>query len=154
MPETINLEAAIALASSICHTRKSADGDNLIIQSLRLMLQFTDSAERVVAVLLNSLWMFPEIITEDLAEIGYPDSVIDALRLLRDTENPNFWKLVANNRLARKVKLMALRQALDEPKPFVLAGQELEMQEKLEDAYLFLAKEDTKCRDLIQIQGL
>ncbi|HLL81001.1 MAG TPA: hypothetical protein VK420_00060 [Longimicrobium sp.] len=109
------LEDAIALAASAHRGQVDKAGQPYILHPLRLMLRLESDAERMTAVL-HDVVEDTAVSLDQLAGLGYPREVLDALELLtrRPTDTYEaFIERVSGNALARRVKLADLEDNMD-----------------------------------------
>lgn len=109
------LEKAIGIAVSAHRGQKDRYGAPYILHPLRVMQRLSTPDQQIVGVLHDVVedtdWTF-----ERLAEEGFPDSLLEALKAVTKTKEEDyddFVKRSAANPLARRVKLADLEDNMD-----------------------------------------
>lgn len=109
------LERAIQIAANAHAGQTRKDGSPYILHPLRLMLKMDSDEARIVAIL-HDVVEDTDISFEDLRREGFPESVLEALRLLthdKDTPYEEYVEWIKPHPLARKVKLADLEDNFD-----------------------------------------
>ena len=110
------LEKAISVALEAHENIVTRSGRPYILHPLRLMLQM-DSEEEMITAVLHDVVEDSEFTLDDLAAMGFPDPVLDALALLtHDKEKSsyeNYILALKQNPLAVRVKLADLTHNMD-----------------------------------------
>ena len=110
-----DLDKAIKLACNAHAGQKDKAGKPYILHPLRLMLNFQNKQEQVVAVLHDTI-EDSDMTLEDLASFGFSELTIDALDCLskrKNEEYEDFIKRIVPNELARKIKIEDIKDNLD-----------------------------------------
>jgi (p)ppGpp synthase/HD superfamily hydrolase len=111
------LERALALAVEAHEGQRNAVGGPYVLHPLRVMLRLAGEAERVVAVLHDTVENCADRVTlERLRREGYPEEIIDAIDRLsrrRGESYAAFVERIVPSPLARRVKLADLADNLD-----------------------------------------
>jgi (p)ppGpp synthase/HD superfamily hydrolase len=111
------LERAIALAVEVHEGHRDAEGRPYLLHPLRVMARVDTDLERVVAVLHDTVENGRDRVSlERLRADGFPEEVIAAVDCLTDREGESyedFIARIAQNRLARRVKVADLADYLD-----------------------------------------
>lgn len=134
------LEQALRLAVNAHAGQTDKGGEPYILHPLRLMLQQTSPAARLVALLHDAIEDSP-LSLDDLAAAGIPVEAITAIDCLtkRDGEvYADYLQRVAANPLARQVKLADLRDNMDITRLPALGEAELQRLRKYQEAYRYL----------------
>ena len=115
--ESTLIERALALAVEAHAGHRNASGGPYVLHPIRVMLRVEDEAERIVALLHDTVENEPDRVSlERLRREGYSDEVVDAIdRLTRRPGEPyaDFVERIAPSRLARAVKLADLADNLE-----------------------------------------
>ena len=101
-----------------------------------------DEASTIVALLHDSL-EDTEITLDELADMGFPDEVIHALDLMTHRDGDDYFAYVeklADDPLARKVKLADLKHNLDISRLETVTEKDLERAEKYRKAIEYLER--------------
>lgn len=109
------LEKAIALAVTAHAGQRDKADSPYILHPLHLMLQMESDEERITAVL-HDIVEDTTVTFDELAELGLPDSVLTALRLLTHetaVSYDDYIVAIKPNDLARRVKLADLSHNMD-----------------------------------------
>ena len=109
------LEDAIILAVQAHHGQVDSGGQPYVLHLLRVMLRQTGTAGRIVAILHDAL-EDTGLVLSDLKKAGFDDEVcqaVDCLTRKRDEEYEHRIDLIADNPLARRVKLADLEDNMD-----------------------------------------
>ncbi len=135
------LERAIRIAVEAHQSKLDKAGAPYILHPLRVMLQMDTTAERIVAVLHDvvedSGWSLG-----DLEREGFPSRIVQAVGFLtrRDGETyDDFIRRLAQNPLARKIKLADLEDNMDIRRLPQITEKDLERLAKYHQAWLMLA---------------
>lgn len=110
-----NLDTAIAIASKAHAGQVDKAGQPYILHPLRLMLKFRNEEEMIVAVL-HDVVEDSDISLNELKNSGFSEAITQAIDCLskRNGESyDDFILRVANNALARKVKIEDIKDNLD-----------------------------------------
>lgn len=110
-----SLEQAIELAVTHHKGQKDKAGKPYILHPLRVLTAMETEEEQIVAVL-HDVVEDTVVTIEDLKEDGFSENVLRVLRLLTkkpDDEYFKYVKRIANNAIARKVKLADLEDNMD-----------------------------------------
>ncbi len=110
MDSSPTIEDAIALAVAAHRGQLDKAGKPYILHPLRVMLQFKDPEEMIVAVL-HDVIEDTAITLRDLRGQGYSDKVLHALAALTRHEDETYTDFIdraAKNPLARRIKLADL----------------------------------------------
>jgi (p)ppGpp synthase/HD superfamily hydrolase len=101
------LEKAVSIAVEAHRGQRDRTGAPYILHPMRVMAGVDSDIEKMVAILHDVVedtdWTF-----EKLAQQGFPDEVIEALKCVTKREGEeyeDFVKRSASNKIARKVKL-------------------------------------------------
>ncbi|HSM56658.1 MAG TPA: HD domain-containing protein [Candidatus Sulfomarinibacteraceae bacterium] len=110
------LEKAISLALRAHRGQVDRCGQPYILHPLHLMLQMDTDAERMAAVL-HDVVEDTDVTLADLEEEGFPQEVLQAVRLLTHDRPDNpyeaYVRALKENPIARKVKLADLQHNMD-----------------------------------------
>jgi (p)ppGpp synthase/HD superfamily hydrolase len=123
---------AISLAARVHRDQRDKAGEAYILHPLRVMLRQTDETDRIVAVL-HDVLEDSDVTAEDLRGSGYSDDVIAALEALTKHAGEtydDFIERVAENSIARRVKLADLEDNLDATRLTTVEEKDLERMEK------------------------
>lgn len=109
------LEKAIALAVEAHRGQKDKSGVPYILHPLRLMMATCSDAERIVAVLHDTV-EDTHVTFDTLREAGFSERIVDVIRLL--THGPDesyelYIERLKRDRLARKIKLLDLEDNMN-----------------------------------------
>jgi (p)ppGpp synthase/HD superfamily hydrolase len=140
------LEAAIALACESHRGQTDKGGRPYILHPLRLMLGFDSTSEQVVAVL-HDVVEDSSVTLEQLRELGFDSSVVDALDCLtrrRAESYDDFVDRVAGNPLATRVKLRDIQDNLDLSRLGTLNAEDLQRIAKYHRALVRLRATDAQ----------
>jgi (p)ppGpp synthase/HD superfamily hydrolase len=137
------MEKALALATKAHAGQQDKQGQPYILHPLRLMLQMETEEEMIAAVLHDVIEDTPMTLDE-LKQMDFPDSVLDALELLtHDTAGmpyPDYIAAIKGNVLARRVKLADLAHNMDVRRlPVPLTAQDWGRLEKYRHAWEILS---------------
>jgi len=116
MEHVPSVEDAIALAAAAHRGQRyaSPDAEPYIFHPLRVMLACADPSDRIAAVL-HDVIEDTDVELAHLAEAGYPPEIVAALdSLTRRPDEPydDYIERAAANAMARRVKLVDLRENL------------------------------------------
>lgn len=134
------IERAIAIALTAHSGQVDKAGAPYILHPLRLMVQM-DTEDEQLAALLHDVVEDSDLTLDDLRDVGLPESVLAALALLTHQageDYEDYVRQIADNPLARKVKLadLADNMRLDRiPNP---TPKDLERLEKYREAQALL----------------
>lgn len=134
------IERAIAIALTAHSGQVDKAGATYILHPLRLMVQM-DTEDEQLAALLHDVVEDSDLTLDDLRDEGLPESVLAALALLTHQageDYEDYVRRIADNPLARKVKLadLADNMRLDRiPNP---TPKDLERLEKYREAQALL----------------
>ena len=109
------LNKAIETAAKAHDGQRDKAGKPYILHPIRVMLGVEGEYEQCAAVL-HDVLEDTEITAEDLKKEGFPDEVIEALKLLTRTEEDDYFDYVNRlkpNKIARAVKLSDLKDNMD-----------------------------------------
>ena len=109
------LERAIQIAVNAHAGQPGKDGFPYILHPLRLMMKVSTNDEKIVAVLHDTV-EDTSVTFEDLRKEGFPETVLDALKLLtheKEVPYEEYVERIKPNPLARKVKLADLEDNSD-----------------------------------------
>lgn len=109
------LERAIAMAATAHAGQVDKAGQPYVLHPLRMMLSLESSAARIAAVL-HDVVEDAGVTFEQLREAGFSESVVAAVGALTKQDGEDyeaFIRRVADDSLAREVKLADLRDNLD-----------------------------------------
>ncbi|MFN2134587.1 MAG: GTP pyrophosphokinase [Candidatus Promineifilaceae bacterium] len=110
------LEKAIAVALEAHQGALDKSGRPYILHPLRVMMEM-DTEEAQMAAVLHDVVEDSDITLEELAQMGFPETVLGALALLtHDKENVEYAAYIERingNQLARQVKLADLTHNMD-----------------------------------------
>ena len=138
------LEKAILLAVQAHQGQRQKDGSPYILHPLHLMAQLDDPAAQMVAVL-HDVVEDTAVTMADLVALGLPEAVIAALQLLTHDEAMPYElyiQQIADNPLARQVKLADLTHNMDIRRlPVVTAKDRVRLQ-KYHQSWQFLQRCD------------
>ena len=112
---TANLERAIAIAAMAHEGQLDKGGAPYILHPLRVMLRLQGEAERIVAVLHDTV-EDSSVSFDDLLAEGYSSTIVDALRSVTRIEGESYDDFVeraGRNRIGRAVKLADLAENSD-----------------------------------------
>lgn len=110
-----DLEKAIEIAFNAHVGQVDKAGQPYILHPLRLMLQFLNEEERIVAVL-HDVVEDSELTIDDLSVRGFSKSVVLAIECLSKKESENYNDFIlrlSKNKLATKIKIEDLKDNLD-----------------------------------------
>ncbi|MCB0028900.1 MAG: hypothetical protein KDE28_13385 [Anaerolineales bacterium] len=134
------LEKAILLATQAHQGQRQKDGSPYILHPLHLMAQLDGTDAQLVAVL-HDVVEDTAITMTDLVDLGLPDAVIAALQLLTHDEAvpyEAYIRQIADNPLARRVKLADLTHNMDIRRLPAVTAKDLARLQKYHQAWQFL----------------
>ncbi len=137
-----NLDKAIAIASKAHAGQVDKAGRPYILHPLRLMLKFRNEDEMIVAVM-HDVVEDSDISLDELKNSGFSEVVTQAIDCLskRNGESyEDFILRIANNALARKIKVEDIKDNLDLTRIEHLDAKDLARVEKYHRALNFLIK--------------
>lgn len=88
----MNLEKAIQLAAAHHEGQRDKGGEPYILHLLRVMMRVSSSEERMAAVL-HDIVEDQGVTLDDLREHGFPDEVVEAVRLLTNDGSAGSYEL-------------------------------------------------------------
>lgn len=115
MNERGSLQKAIELAVTHHKGQKDKAGKPYILHPLRVMMAMETEEEQIAAVL-HDIVEDTTVTIKDLKDDGFSENILRALRLLTKKSDDDYFKYVkwiANNAIARKVKLADLEDNMD-----------------------------------------
>jgi len=113
-PRTL-LEKAIEIALRAHTGQKGKDGSPYILHPLRVMSRMATDEERMAAVLHDAV-EDSELTLEDLRREGFPETVIEAVRLMTHEEGigyEDYVERLKGHPMARRIKLADLEDNSD-----------------------------------------
>ncbi len=137
-----DIDCAIALASEAHMGQVDKAGQPYILHPLRLMSQFTNEPDRIVAIL-HDVVEDSHLRLNDLKKNNFSKEIIDAIDCLskRNNEHYNDYILrVSLNDLARKIKIKDLKDNLDLTRLSKISSSDLIRVEKYHMALKLLEK--------------
>lgn len=140
------LDDAIKLAVDAHAGQVDKAGEPYILHPLRVMLQFRDEREQIVAVLHDVLEV-TKVTEEQLIDLGYDYETCWALKHLTRTPGEpyeHFIAVAASNEIARRVKLADLRDNMDLKRLRTVTDEDRKRQERYRKAYAKLNSVVTK----------
>jgi len=140
------LEKAIKLAAEAHAGKKDKAGKHYILHVLRVMLQM-DTEEEMIAAVLHDVVEDTEWTLDGLLKEGFSEKVVEAIDHItkRESEEDHyevFIQRVAENSMARKVKLSDLADNLDVRRLKTLTKDDHERLAKYHEAWLLLKKQE------------
>jgi len=105
------LQRAIEISVSAHRNQTRKDGSPYVLHPLRLMMSVDSTAEKIVAVL-HDVVEDTDVTFEQLEEEGFPEQILDALRLLThrpEVSYEDYISEIQHHPLARSVKLADLK---------------------------------------------
>ncbi len=136
----MNVDKAIEIAIKAHLGQVDKGGKPYILHPLRLMMEFQNESEMIVAVL-HDVVEDSDYTFEDLKKIGFSDEIINALNCLtkRNKEKyDDFILRVASNDLAVKVKIKDIKDNLDLTRITSITENDLKRIKKYHRALHFL----------------
>jgi len=109
------LEKALALALKAHAGQKDKADQPYILHPLRVMVQMEDSRAKIVA-LLHDVLEDSEMTLNELSQAGFEDEILQAVDCLTKRDGEDYFaylERVAQNKLARQVKMADLKDNLD-----------------------------------------
>jgi len=109
------LEKALALALKAHAGQKDKADQPYILHPLRVMVQMEDSRAKIVA-LLHDVLEDSEMTLNELSQAGFEDEILQAIDCLTKRDGEDYFaylERVAQNKLARQVKMADLKDNLD-----------------------------------------
>lgn len=137
-----DIEKAIQLAVQAHIGQKDKAEKPYILHPLRVMNQFSIESEMIVAVL-HDVVEDTDITLDDLKKQGFSDLVVDAIGCLSkqdDESYEDFIKRIYVNDLAKKVKIVDIKDNLDLRRLSELSEKDLKRIKKYHEALIFLSK--------------
>jgi (p)ppGpp synthase/HD superfamily hydrolase len=134
------LEKAIEIALHAHAGQKGKDGSPYILHPLRVMARMTTDEERITAVLHDAV-EDSELTLEDLRREGFPEAVIEAVRLMTHEEGigyEDYVERLKGNPIARKVKVADLEDNSDIRRLSGIEAKDLERLRKYHRAWQIL----------------
>lgn len=135
-----SIDKAIAIASQAHMGQKDKAGKPYILHPLRLMNQFDQEVEMIVAVL-HDVIEDSEVTSDDLKNYGFSDAIVNAVECLSRKVNENyedFINRVSLNELAKKIKIADIKDNLDVTRLSELSEKDLKRLKKYHGALKFL----------------
>lgn len=136
------LEKAISIAVNVHSGVTDKGGSPYILHPLRLMLKFSKEDEMIVAVL-HDVIEDTDIAITDFIDLGFSDSVINALQLLSKNSSETYQEYIEKisiNELARKIKIEDLKDNMDLSRLSEITPKDLERIIKYHQALKILQK--------------
>ena len=137
------LEKAIYIALVAHKGQKDKGGFAYILHPLRIMNLMETTEEKIVA-LLHDVVEDSDITIQYLAENGYPDKILTAIKILTKKENqPYFDYILAikRNRLASKIKKADLKDNMNKSRLKIITENDMARLKKYKIAYKMLLEE-------------
>ncbi|WP_434779450.1 hypothetical protein [Neisseria sp. Ec49-e6-T10] len=109
------IEVALQLALDAHKGQVDKGGQAYILHPLRLMMRFSDETMQIIS-LLHDVVEDSDITLEQIAQLGFDQTIIDALNVLTKKEQEpyeQFIQRVSTNRLAIQVKIADLKDNLN-----------------------------------------
>lgn len=132
---------AMRLAFDVHKDQTDKSGTPYIYHPIHLAEQMDDE-NAVIVALLHDVVEDSNMIFEDITQLGFPDEVIVALKLLThdDTvEYMDYIKSLSKNEIARKVKLADLRHNSDLARLSTVNENDIQRLKKYNEAILVLS---------------
>lgn len=136
------LEKAISIAVNVHSGVTDKGGSPYILHPLRLMLKFSKEDEMIVAVL-HDVIEDTDIAITDFIDLGFSDSVINALQFLSKNSSETYQEYIEKisiNELARKIKIEDLKDNMDLSRLSEITPKDLERIIKYHQALKILQK--------------
>jgi hypothetical protein len=142
------LERAIEIATKAHSGKKDKGGSPFILHPLRLMMQMDSEEEMITAVLHDLIESTEEWTLDDLRKVGFDEKILDGIDHItqRESEENNyeiFIRRVAENEIARKIKLVDLADNMDMRRLNTLTENDLKRLDKYHKAWLVLKEKGT-----------
>lgn len=141
MPKTMTLlEKAIEIALRSHAGQKQKDGSPYILHPLRVMGRMATDEERMAAVL-HDVVEDSEMTLEALREAGFPERVVETVKLLTHEEGVSYEEYVErlkNDGMARRIKLADLEDNSDIRRLSGIEEKDLERLRKYHRAWQIL----------------
>jgi (p)ppGpp synthase/HD superfamily hydrolase len=134
------LEKAIEIAVRAHAGQKGKDGSPYILHPLRVMGRMGRDEERMAAVL-HDVVEDSEVTLEELREAGFPEVVLEAVRLMTHEEGISYDDYVARlkpNAMARRIKVADLEDNSDIRRLSGIEERDLERLRKYHRAWQIL----------------
>ena len=131
------IEKAIEIAISVHAGQKDLGGDRYIFHPLRVMMKMRSIDEKVVAVLHDVI----EDSNIDLYSLDFPPHVLRALEAMTKNKGEKYQdyiKRVAQNSIAKKVKIADLEDNMDITRLFSLTKKDHKRISKYQEAWAYL----------------
>ena len=138
-------KAALALCFDAHKDQKDKSGMPYVFHPFHLAEQMTDEITVTVA-LLHDVIEDTDYTPDDLSQMGFPDTVLDALALLTHDKRVPYMDYVARikeNPVAKAVKLADLRHNADTSRLDAITPKDKERAEKYRAAIALLETENT-----------
>jgi (p)ppGpp synthase/HD superfamily hydrolase len=138
-PRTL-LEKAIEIALRAHTGQKGKDGSPYILHPLRVMSRMATDEERMAAVLHDAV-EDSELTLEDLRREGFPETVIEAVRLMTHEEGigyEDYVERLKGHPMARRIKLADLEDNSDIRRLSGIEAKDLERLRKYHHAWQIL----------------
>jgi (p)ppGpp synthase/HD superfamily hydrolase len=110
------IEIALEIALRAHRGQKRLDGKAYVLHPIRMMTRTQDHDEQVLC-LLHDVVEDSDIGFEDIQEFGFSSNIINALKAIThktDEDYTEYIHRVANNYLATKVKILDIKDNLDQ----------------------------------------
>lgn len=134
------LGIAIALASQAFKDKTDMGGKPYIMHCLRVMFNFDEETEQIVAILHDLVEDTDTTIT-DLLNMGFSETICTAVDVLTHKEEDSYEtyiRKISMNTLATKIKLADLKDNTDITRLKGLRKKDFERIEKYHRAYVYL----------------
>lgn len=138
----MNLATAIAIAAEGFKNKTDKAGKPYILHCLRVMFNLNSDDDEINSVAVMHDCVEDNVCTiDDLVKAGFTYSVINSINLLTHDKNipyQDYIKALANNEMARKVKLADLKDNSDITRLKGLNKKDFDRMEKYHIAYTYL----------------
>lgn len=134
------LEQAIALAAQTHAGQKDKAGQPYILHLLRVMMEVDTDEEQIVAVL-HDILEDTDVKVSDLYRMNFTDEIVQAVITLTRNEKEDYFDFidrVSKNDLARKVKMVDLRDNMNWDRIQNPTKKDVERMQKYQKAYYML----------------
>ncbi|HLD90814.1 MAG TPA: GTP pyrophosphokinase [Patescibacteria group bacterium] len=131
------IEVALQIAVKAHERQKDLGGEAYILHPLRVMAKMRSVDEKIVAILHDVV----KNQTVDLIVYGFSAAALKALDALTRRKNEKYETYIyrlAENRIARKVKIADLEDNMNVARLFMLTTQDLERLRKYQTAWVYL----------------